>query len=128
LISSFSINCVTPAEMEMDLGCVGFIWQVHKWSAGNQDGRGSDPTSILIDFDQNKRRSYQGGKSHACRPGLPDFSWYNIPKQGKIYQITTKLQIGPKIHITNGRNIFQMVIKCTNTFHSKALQNLPKLE
>jgi hypothetical protein len=25
LISSFSINCVTPAEMEMDLGCVGFI-------------------------------------------------------------------------------------------------------
>jgi hypothetical protein len=24
-------------------------------------------------------------------PGLPDFSWHNIPKRGKIYQITTKL-------------------------------------
>jgi hypothetical protein len=22
--------------------------------------------------------------------GLPDFSWYNIPKRGKIYRITTK--------------------------------------
>jgi hypothetical protein len=28
----------------------------------------------------------------ANRPpsGLPDFSWYNLPKQGKIYQITAK--------------------------------------
>jgi hypothetical protein len=25
-----------------------------------------------------------------CTPGLPDFSWYNIPKRGKIYQITIK--------------------------------------
>jgi hypothetical protein len=24
------------------------------------------------------------------RAGLPDFSCYNIPKRGKIYQITTK--------------------------------------
>jgi hypothetical protein len=28
----------------------------------------------------------------------------------------------------NGRDIFQMSIKCTNIFHSKALQNLPNLE
>jgi hypothetical protein len=30
--------------------------------------------------------------------GLPDFSWYNIPKQGKIYQITTKLPNGHYIY------------------------------
>jgi hypothetical protein len=29
-----------------------------------------------------KRRRFQ--------PGLPDFSWYKVPKRGKIYQITTK--------------------------------------
>jgi hypothetical protein len=27
--------------------------------------------------------------------GLPDFSWYKIPKQGKIYQITTTI---PNVH------------------------------
>jgi hypothetical protein len=26
-----------------------------------------------------------------CAPGLPDFSWYNIPKAWKMYQITTKV-------------------------------------
>jgi hypothetical protein len=25
------------------------------------------------------------------QPGLPDFSWCNIPKSGKTYQMTTKL-------------------------------------
>jgi hypothetical protein len=29
--------------------------------------------------------------------------------------------------IPNGRKIFQMIIKYHNIFHSKALQNLPKL-
>jgi hypothetical protein len=24
------------------------------------------------------------------RPGLPDFSWYNVPKRGKIYHVATK--------------------------------------
>jgi hypothetical protein len=28
----------------------------------------------------------------------------------------------------NGRKIFQMVIKYSNIFHSKAIQNLPKLQ
>jgi hypothetical protein len=39
------------------------------------------------------------------RTGLPDFSWYNKPKRGKIYQMTTKcnkwplnLPIGSKIY------------------------------
>jgi hypothetical protein len=27
---------------------------------------------------------------HASRSGLPDFSWYNMQKWGKIYQMTIK--------------------------------------
>jgi hypothetical protein len=50
---------------------------------------------------------------------LPDFSWHNIPKRGKRYQIATKLP--------NGRNIFKIAKENTNLFHSKALQNLSKL-
>jgi hypothetical protein len=34
------------------------------------------------------------------RAGLPDFSWHNIPKRLKIYQIATK--------IPNDHNIFPM--------------------
>jgi hypothetical protein len=30
-------------------------------------------------------------------------------------------------NVPNGRNIFQMDIEYTNLFHSKVLQNLPKL-
>jgi hypothetical protein len=59
--------------------------------------------------------------------GLPDFSWYNIPKRVEIYQITTKytkrsynipknseyttwpqnIQNGSKICIQNGGKIYQ---------------------
>jgi hypothetical protein len=35
--------------------------------------------------------------------GLPDFSRHNLPKQGKMYQITTAL--------TNGHKIYQMAAK-----------------
>jgi hypothetical protein len=28
--------------------------------------------------------------AHDRFSGLPDFSWYKIPKRGKIYQMTTK--------------------------------------
>jgi hypothetical protein len=30
--------------------------------------------------------------------GLPDFSWYSIPKREKIYRITTKYTKCPKIY------------------------------
>jgi hypothetical protein len=60
--------------------------------------------------------------------GLPDFSWHNIPKRGKIYQITTTLPNGHKIGMPDDRIIFQMTTKYTSIFHSKALQNLPKFE
>jgi hypothetical protein len=61
-----------------------------------------------------------------CLPGLPDFSWYNIPNRGKIYQITLKYLKWPQ-HIPNGRKIDHTTIKYTNIFHRKTLQNLPKL-
>jgi hypothetical protein len=47
-----------------------------------------------------------------CRKilGLPYLSWSNIPKLGKIYQITTKYTKWP-YYICNGCKIDQMVIK-----------------
>jgi hypothetical protein len=30
-----------------------------------------------------------------CRPGLPDFSWYNIPKRGKITKLPQNI---PNVH------------------------------
>jgi hypothetical protein len=38
-------------------------------------------------------------------PGLPDLSWYNIPKRGEICQITTY------DNIPNGQKIYQMARK-----------------
>jgi hypothetical protein len=43
-----------------------------------------------------------------------------------MYQMTTNYTKQPYI-ILNGRKIFQIVKKYNNIFHSKALQNLPKL-
>jgi hypothetical protein len=50
-----------------------------------------------------------------CRTGLPDFSWYNIPKREEIYQITT--------------NMHQMTVKQTNLnkiFQHLLFQDPPK--
>jgi hypothetical protein len=52
-------------------------------------------------------------------PNIPNWEIYNkrpqtIPKGHELYYI-------------NGHTIFQMVIKYTNIYHSKALQNLHKL-
>jgi hypothetical protein len=38
--------------------------------------------------------------THLCRPGLPDYSWHNTPKRGKIHQITTKLPNAHQIYTT----------------------------
>jgi hypothetical protein len=46
----------------------------------------------------------------ASLPGLPDFSWYDIPTQGKIYEITTKYTKLPQ-NIPNGHKIYQTVVK-----------------
>jgi hypothetical protein len=52
--------------------------------------------------------------------GLPDFSWYNKPQNMEKYTKWT-------YNIPNGHKIYQMVIKYTNIFFCKALQNLPKV-
>jgi hypothetical protein len=65
-------------------------------------------------------------------------SWLYSRGQGCQIFLDTKYQNGENIpnyhemakwyqNIPNGCNIFQMTIKCTNIFLSKALQNLPKL-
>jgi hypothetical protein len=56
---------------------------------------------------------------------LPDFSWYNIPKWGKIYPMTPKYSQWPQ-NIPIGRIINQLSIKYTNILLGKTLQNLPK--
>jgi protoporphyrinogen oxidase len=42
--------------------------------------------------------------------GLPDFSWYNIPKWEKIYQITIKYTKWTQ-YTPNGSKIDQMAVK-----------------
>jgi hypothetical protein len=54
-----------------------------------------------------------------CQTGLPDFSWYSIPKWGKY---TIKYTKWPQ-HLLNGHKIDQMAIKYTNIFHCKTIQN-----
>jgi hypothetical protein len=42
-------------------------------------------------------------------PGLPDFSWYNLPKRVKMYQ--------NRGNMPNGMKIDQTDIKYANIFH-----------
>jgi hypothetical protein len=55
--------------------------------------------------------------------GLPDFSWYNIPKREK-YKVTIKYTQWPQ-NIPNCPKIDQMDIN--KICHCKSLQNLSKL-
>jgi hypothetical protein len=59
-------------------------------------------------------------------PGLPDFSWYRIPKIEKSTKGTQKCTKCSK-NIPEVRKILHMDTKYVNIFQSKALQNLPKL-
>jgi hypothetical protein len=58
--------------------------------------------------------------------GLPDFSWHNIPKQEKIYEMAINYTNWPQ-NIPTGHKIDQNIIKYTNIFHCKVHQNFPKL-
>jgi hypothetical protein len=51
--------------------------------------------------------------------GLPDLSWYNIPKREKYTKINTKIPYGSKMD--------KISVKFTSILHCTALQNLPKL-
>jgi hypothetical protein len=44
------------------------------------------------------------------RPGLPDFSWYTLPKREEIYQMTRNCMKGPNCH-----KIYQTAIKYTKS-------------
>jgi hypothetical protein len=61
------------------------------------------------------------------RAGLPVFSWTQYTKMVKKLPNYHNITKWPQ-NISHGRKIFQMTIKYTNIFNSKALQNLPKLE
>jgi hypothetical protein len=74
---------------------------------------------VLLRSAADWRRAFLGA-------GLPDFSWNNIPKRRKIYQITIKLTKWSQNTQTD-RKIDQMTIQYTNIANCKALQNLPKL-
>jgi hypothetical protein len=69
----------------------------------------------------------QSPSAQRKRAGLPDFSWHNVPKPGRIYVITSKIKNSNKICQMYIVCIFQMDIEYTNLFHSKTLQNLPKM-
>jgi hypothetical protein len=51
-----------------------------------------------------------GRAQTSCLAGLPDFSWCNIPKRGKIYQMTIKYSVWPQ-NIQNDRKINKMAVK-----------------
>jgi hypothetical protein len=57
--------------------------------------------------------------------GLPDVSWYKIPKQEKICLITIKYTKWPQ-KIPNNPKTDQTAIKYTNIFHCKTPQSFPK--
>jgi hypothetical protein len=60
------------------------------------------------------------------RAGLPDFSWYMIPKPEKCTKLTQNVPNGHKISQMSVKT-FQMAIKYISISQSRALQNLPKL-
>jgi hypothetical protein len=74
-------------------------------------------------------------KFHSCQrsESIPPESWLlghgcqiflgpNIPKRGKIYQMTTDYSKRPYI-LPHGRKLFQTVIKYTHIFHSNSVQS-----
>jgi hypothetical protein len=68
-------------------------------------------------------RNPSGGHTSA---GLPDFSSHNLPKRGKIDKMTINYMKWPQ-NIPKCGKIDQTDLKCTNIFHCKIKQNLPKL-
>jgi hypothetical protein len=58
---------------------------------------------------------------------LPDFSWSKHTKTGKVCKMGTIYIYQTANIISNGHKLFQTVVKYTIIFHSKTLQNIPKL-
>jgi hypothetical protein len=62
-------------------------WE-EKWVSSFSICRKSGKLSDILKAFQRCR--HLRSRVRALLQGLPDFSWYNIPKRGKIYKITTK--------------------------------------
>jgi hypothetical protein len=45
---------------------------------------------VLLPFKIAFNECLEDSFGSSFTSGLPDFSWYNLPTRGKIYQITTK--------------------------------------
>jgi hypothetical protein len=58
------------------------------------------------------------------KSGLPDFSWYKVPKRKNIPYCHKLYQMS--INLTKDCKMDQVSIKSTNFFQCKTLQNLPK--
>jgi hypothetical protein len=55
--------------------------------------------------------------SHVVESGLPDFSWYKIPKLEKYTKLPQTIPNVHKIYLTKDRKMDQVSIKYTNIFH-----------
>jgi hypothetical protein len=59
---------------------------------------------------------------------LPDFSWRNIPKLGKLYpKRPQNIPNDHRIWIPNAHKIYQQAVIYTKNFHCNAFRNKPKL-
>jgi hypothetical protein len=82
---------------------------------------------ITLVFEKNAEncRNSQKIVIITSTPGLTDFSWYNMPKRGKIYQLTTKLPIAHLINPVVVKDSKWPYYTYDNIFLSKVLQNIP---
>jgi hypothetical protein len=55
------------------------------------------------------------------KPGLPDLSWFNVPKRGTFYKITKR-----PVSLPNSRKILQMTVKCNNISIPRHSRIFPK--
>jgi hypothetical protein len=69
-----------------------------------------------------------GSRSSVLQTGVARFFLVQTYQNGKyVYnKLPQTIPNGHKLGIPNGHKIFQMVIKYTNIYHSKVLQNSPK--
>jgi hypothetical protein len=102
-------NCSSADSRRQGIRVTGWVLQKRRPECS--------PTHFLSKLFHNSYCRKQVGKQFALLPGLPDFSWYMIPKSEKMYQMNTKCTVWslniPKVH-----EILQMVIKYINLFQS----------
>jgi hypothetical protein len=87
------------------------------------DGQGS---ILQNSVSAEKLSSSNWGQISSPKPACTRVARFFLTQYTKIYQSTTKLPKDHKMYQL-AVEIFQMIIKYTNIFHSKVLQNLPNL-